>query len=195
MSMSHASPATDAQSDADLLSRIAREDMPAFEELYRRYETRVFRFVCRKLNDQFAAADILHETMMTVWQKAGNFEGRSAVSTWLFGIANNKVMNSYRKHGREDLMDEMPEQVDDSPDQAASVAAGEAAQQINLCLDGLSPSHRSVIELAFQEDMSYPEIALVIGAPEGTVKTRVHHAKRLLRSCLEKHAGTFGEWQ
>lgn len=184
----------EALSDAALLGRVGEGEMACFEVLYRRFEPRIFRFVSQRLNDHFAAADILHETMMTVWQKASSFEGRSAVSTWVFGIAYRKLMNSYRKHGREDLVDDMPEQVDESPDQTMSVAAGDAAQQIERCLDDLSPSHRAVIELAFQEDLSYREISDIVGTPEGTVKTRVFHAKRLLRNCLEKHAGHFEDW-
>jgi len=176
-------------SDVDLLERIKIGDMAAFDAFYRRYENRVFRFVSRKSNDPIGAADILHETMMAIWKSAGHFEGRSSVSTWVFGIAYRKTMDHFRKHKREDLMDEVPEQVDDSPDQLQTLSDSETGDQISKCLDGLSPSHRAVINLAFFEDMAYPEISQVLDTAEGTVKTRVHYAKKLLRRCLESHGG------
>lgn len=169
---------------AQLLAHMATGDKAAFAAFYRQLEKPVFRFIVSKLNDPFEAGDILHEVFMDVWRSAAKFEGRSAVKTWVFGIAYRKTMDHFRKHGRVTLSDEVPEQEDDSPDAVACLAASQEAAHLRFCLDELKPDHRSAIELAFFEDMTYGEIAQVSDAPEGTIKTRIFHAKKLLLRCL-----------
>ena len=94
-------------------------------------------------------------------------------------------MDHFRKHGRVSVTDEVPEQIDDSPDAAACLAASEESAHVKHCLGELKPEHRSSIELAFYEDLSYVQIAQATGVAEGTIKTRVFHAKKLLLRCLE----------
>jgi RNA polymerase sigma factor (sigma-70 family) len=171
---------------ATLLQRTAKGDKAAFTELYHLLERPLFRFILSKLNDPHEAADILNEVFMEVWQSAGRFEGRSTVKTWVFGIAYRKTMNHFRKNGRVTVTDDLPEQVDESPDAVSRLAAVEEAGLVHQCLAGLSPDHRAAIELAFFEDLSYGEISQITGAPEGTIKTRVFHAKRLMLHSLSR---------
>lgn len=167
-----------------LIASVASEDKAAFAALYRSLEKPVFRFIASKLNDPFEANDILHEVFMEIWRSASKFEGRSTVKTWVFGIAYRKTMDHFRKHGRVSVTDDLPEQIDESPDAAACLAAAQESEHLHACLEELKPDHRSAVELAFLEDMSYGEISLVAGAPEGTIKTRIFHAKKLLLRCL-----------
>ncbi len=167
-----------------LVEAIARRDRLAFEELYRALERPLFRFVQIKLNDPFRSADIVHEVFLEVWRSAGAFQRKSSVRTWVFAIAYRKVMDVFRREGRVSYQDELPDQVDDSPDAAAALIAAENAEAVRRCLGGLKPEHRLAVELTFYEDMSYGDIALVTGVPEGTVKSRVFHAKQLLMRCL-----------
>jgi RNA polymerase sigma-70 factor (ECF subfamily) len=169
---------------SDLLSRMAGGDKAAFGAFYRALEKPVFRFIVSKLNDPFEAADIQHDVFMDIWRSAGRFEGRSAVKTWVFGIAYRKTMDHFRKHGRVDLTDDIGDSADDSPDAVACIAATQEAEHLRFCLDQLKPQHRSAVELAFYEDMTYGEIADASDVPEGTIKTRVFHAKKLLLHCL-----------
>ncbi|MCR9113238.1 MAG: RNA polymerase, partial [Rhodobacteraceae bacterium] len=108
---------------SDLLSRMAGGDKAAFGAFYRALEKPVFRFIVSKLNDPFEAADIQHDVFMDIWRSAGRFEGRSAVKTWVFGIAYRKTMDHFRKHGRVDLTDDIGDSADDSPDAVACIAA------------------------------------------------------------------------
>lgn len=177
-----------AMRDAELqtlMTRIAAKDKAAFSALYRELEKPLFRFVQQKLNDPFQSGDILHEVFLEVWRNADRFEGRSKVKTWMFGIAYRKVMDVFRKSARVDLTDEVPDQADDGPDGEACLIAAQNADHVRHCLDELKPPQRSAIEMAFYEDMSYREIADVTDVPEGTVKTRVFHAKQLLLRCLQ----------
>jgi RNA polymerase sigma factor (sigma-70 family) len=169
---------------AGLLQRTARGDRGAFTELYRALERPLFRFILSKLNDPHEAADILNEVFMEIWRTAGRFEGRSTVKTWIFGIAYRKTMDHFRKTRRLTTSDDIPEQVDESPDALTCLAAAEETEHVRHCLGTLSADHRAAIELAFYEDLSYGEIGRVTGAPEGTIKTRIFHAKKLLLHCL-----------
>lgn len=178
-----------AQDPKTLLRDIANGDKTAMAALYRQMEQPLYRFICVKLNDPFEANDILHEVFMDVWRSADKFEGRSAVKTWLFAIAYRKTMDRFRKTKRVVLTDEMPDLADDSASQFDILAAGEESQHIRFCLEELSLEHRQAIELAFYDDMTYREIADVSATAEGTVKTRIFHAKQLLKRCLSGRLG------
>ncbi len=163
---------------------MAASDRDAFAAFYKALEKPVFRFIVSKMNDPHEAADIHHDVFMDIWRSAGRFEGRSTVKTWVFGIAYRKTMDHFRKHKRVDLTDEIDERVDDSPDAATCLASAQEAEHLRHCLDQLKPQHRAAVELAFYQDMTYGEIASVAEVPEGTIKTRVFHAKKLLLHCL-----------
>lgn len=167
-----------------LLEAVAAGDETALAGLYRALEKPVYRFIVAKMNDSFEANDILHEVFMEIWRSAGKFEGRSAVKTWVFGIAYRKTMDHFRKHKRLVPSDDLPEQIDEGPDAVACIAATQEAEHLRVCLEGLKLNQRTALELAFFEDMSYGEIAEVVKAPENTIKTRVFHAKKLLLRCL-----------
>ena len=173
--------------DADhkfLIEQIAQGDKQALAALYRALERPVYKFIVSRLNDPVEASDILHDVFMDVWRSAGRFEGRSKVQTWIFGIAYRKSIDAMRKRGRMDLTDETPDMADDGPDQETCLAAGQEAEHVRHCLGTLKDDHRSAITLAFFQDMTYGEIAEVAGVPEGTIKTRIFHAKKLLMRCL-----------
>ncbi len=174
---------------AFLLTQVAGGDKAAFSALYREFERPVFRFICSKLNDPHEASDILHEVFMEIWRSAGKFEGRSTVRTWLFGIAYRKTMDRFRKSARVTVTDEVPEEIDESADAFRDVAAAQEAGHVRFCLDELKPDHRMAVEMAFFEDLSYREIAEATEVPEGTVKTRIFHAKKLLMRCLSGRIG------
>ncbi len=168
-----------------LIRRVAGGDDSAFELIYRNFEQSVYRFALKKLNDPFEAADILHDVFLEVWRNAGRFEERGSVKSWIFAIAHSKVIGVFRKRAKVKLADEELELVDESPDGERSLLSSEYGVLVRRCLAALKPDHRTVVELAFFEDMSYQEIASVVGIPEGTVKSRVFHAKQLLLHCLE----------
>lgn len=168
-----------------LMTQIAKGDRRALDTLYRDIENSIFRFLLTKINDSYLAADILHDVFLEVWRSAGRFEGRSKVKTWVFGIAYRKVIDVYRKSSRIDFVDEVPEQIDTSASAEQCLLAAQESVHLRHCLEELKAPQRSVIEMAFFEDLNYREIAEATDVPEGTVKTRVFHAKRLLLRCLQ----------
>lgn len=166
-----------------LMTRIAQGDKTAFAELYRAYEAPLYRFITSKLRDPFEANDVLHDVFMEVWRAAAKFEGRSAVKTWLFGIAYRKVMDRFRKSARTELTDEPPEEVDEQ-DGFCDLAQAQEAGHVRFCIETLKAAHRMVIELVFYQEMTCREVAETVDIPEGTVKTRLFHAKKLLMHCI-----------
>ncbi|MBM2576048.1 sigma-70 family RNA polymerase sigma factor [Jannaschia sp. Os4] len=171
--------------DTALLARIATGDRDALAAFYRRHERGLYRFILSRLNDPTEASDLLHDVFLEVWRVADRFEGRSKVTTWLFGIAWRRAADRHRSRARMAPTDDVPETADDAPAGEACLLAAQESEHVRHCMGTLKPDHRTAIGLAFWEDLSYREIAEVTGAPEGTVKTRVFHAKRLLLRCLE----------
>jgi RNA polymerase sigma-70 factor, ECF subfamily len=175
-----------AMDDAALLARVAADDKAAMKSLYERHSDTLFRFVSVRIGDRFEAADVMQEAFLEVWRSAARFQGRSSVKTWIYGIARNKAADRARRMRRVVVQQPDPEMPDDAPGPHAVIEAASDAARVRACLEDLSPSHRSAVQLAFYDELSYPEIAEVEGVPLGTVKTRIHHAKQLLMRCLTR---------
>lgn len=165
--------------DAKLVERVGRGDADAFRELYTRYADRVFRYALTLLRDCHLAEDVVQETMIAVWTGASRFEGRSQVSTWLFGIARH---HAYRVFRSEAKGERIPVE-EDEPDPATAV---EREVRVQRAVAELPPEQREVVFLAFYAGLPYEEIARVQGVPEGTVKSRMFHAKKRLAEVLRR---------
>lgn len=170
--------------DQDLLQRVADGDQGAMRQLFERYQTTLFAFLRSKGADAQAADDAIQDAMLDVWRTAGRFSGGSSVKTWLFTIARNKFIDRMRKAGKVSLYDELPEIEDDSPDAETVLTSAADAARVRACLSTLKPAHLTAIRLAFYEDLTYSEIGRIEDISEGTVKTRIFHAKKLLLRCL-----------
>ncbi len=180
--------ASDARTDADLIAGIARNDRGAFRLLYERYADRLFRYAVLRLGEEASAEDAVQETFLAVWKGAARFEGRSAPSTWLFGIAHHQVSAVIRTRSRAPTLHLPP------PDLAPSELADGADRSDRVwildAMRSLSEEHREVLFLAYYMDLDGRQMAEVCGVPEGTVKSRLFHARRLLAARLE--TGTAG---
>lgn len=165
-------------SDRELVSRAAEEDEDAFRELYDRFANRVFRYAFTLLRNEHLSEEVTQETMIAVWKGAMRFQGRSKVSTWIFGIARNKSFDLMR---REKRGDRVPERPLISPDPAPALLKAEA---VSGAMQELPESQREVVFLTFFEGLSYGEISKLLEIPEGTVKSRMFHAKRKLAEVL-----------
>jgi RNA polymerase sigma-70 factor, ECF subfamily len=170
--------------DASLIRSVAARDKIAMKLLYERHSDALYHFLRVRLGDSFEAADVMQEAFLEVWRSAGRFEGRSSAKTWIFGIARNRAVDRMRRRGRLVLGDADTNIPDEAPNpETIAVTASEVAR-VRACMERLSDPHRTAIRLAFYEDMPYGEIAEIEAVPVGTIKTRVHHAKQLLRHCL-----------
>lgn len=157
--------------------------------LYERHSPALYTFICTLVNDRFEAADVVHETFLEVWRNAARFAGRSAVRTWMFGIARYKSIDMHRRSASAVISPVDTSLPDQAPDPHAFLEAASDAANLRACISQLSERHRSVIHLAFYEELPYDNIAAIEGVPVGTVKTRIHYAKRLLKRRLTAAAG------
>lgn len=146
------------------------------------------------IGNEASAEDVTNEVFLGVWRNAGGFDGRAAVSTWILSIAHKKAISSMRKRREGELDDAYAEQLADDADDPEVVAAKlDKGQQIRACMDKLSRDHRTIIDLVYYHEKSIPEIAEILDIPQGTVKTRMFHARRKLGEHLAE-AGVDRGW-
>jgi RNA polymerase sigma-70 factor (ECF subfamily) len=168
----------DERADRALIARTAQGDESAFRLLYDRLAERVFRYAYTLLHNRHLAEEVAQETMVIVWKQAAKFEGRSRVSTWVFGIARFRALDLLRKEKRGERI---PELNLVEPDPAPAVQDRERALR---AIKTLPEEQREVVFLTFYEGFSYGEIAGMLGIPEGTVKSRMYYARRALAEAL-----------
>lgn len=162
------------RSDRDLLAAVASRDKSAFQALFERHADRVFRFAMSIVRNAHLAEEVMQETMIAVWRSARRFEGRSKASTWILGIARNLAHNLLRKEKRGDRMPEIKTTVPDPADGA------EREVRVQRAMEALTDAQREVLHLVYYEELGVREAAAVLGIPEGTVKSRMFHARKTL---------------
>jgi RNA polymerase sigma factor (sigma-70 family) len=154
--------------------------------LYERYQRTLFSYLRQLTPDYGLAEELLQDTLIAVWKSAHSFEGRSSVQTWLIGIARRQAHNTLRQH-KLLLVDESELEglvsTDAEPEDCifACVARDELVQAFKQ----LAPAYREVLVLTFVQELSYQETARILEVPLGTVKSRLNHARRMLRTLLE----------
>jgi RNA polymerase sigma-70 factor (ECF subfamily) len=168
-----------------LLSRIATRDAQAMHELYHLYHRRLARFLMRLTSRYDLAEEVINDTFWVIWQHAADFRGASLLSTWIFGIAYRRALKTL-KRVRPDLAvesDEALEQTEEPWQQA------ELREWLGVALAKLPHEQRMVLELAYNVGHSCEEIAAIMQCPVNTVKTRMFHARRKLKTLLTSLAG------
>jgi len=164
---------------ADLLLAVAElQDRDAFAELFAYYAPRVKSYLLRLGADSALAEEIAQDVMVTVWRKAGLFDrAQASVSTWIFRIARNRRIDLFRRSKRPELDPEeemiLPSGVE-APD--ARIEAMETEARVRAAMKDLPEEQVLLLKLAFYEGLSHSEIAVRLGAPLGTVKSRIRLA-------------------
>lgn len=177
-----------AASEKALLAAIVRRDRGAFSELYRIYQPRLHGYLRRMVASVALVEEVVDDVMFVVWTDAKKFRGRSAVSSWIFGIAYRKALSALRKEGRYQAP-----LVSQAGEYAAADGAPADLEVLHAGLAQLSADHRQVVELTYFCGYSYQEIAEIAQCPVNTVKTRMFHARRRLKLLLPQLAGDVGE--
>jgi RNA polymerase sigma-70 factor (ECF subfamily) len=171
-----------------LLARIEQSDEAAFRELYRAFSRKLYAYTLRQLGDPAQAEEIVSDTLFEVWRAPTRFRGDSQFSTWLIGIARNKVLMAFRSRKPDTLHDDLDavSEVVANDDQSAfdMLAQRERSEGVRTCMDKLSTEHRECIHLVFYEGLSLAEVASLQACPENTVKTRLFHARQKLKNCM-----------
>jgi RNA polymerase sigma-70 factor (ECF subfamily) len=165
----------------------ARAGEPAaWNALFRRYQLPLYVYVFELVRDEQAGLDIVQETFIAAARHIGGLREDTKFGSWLFGIAHQKCVQRWRKR-REVLFDEIPEppgEFADGPDDL--LIRREQENEFMNRLNQLPPPQRAVLLLHFVEDFSLEEITRITETPLGTVKSRLHYAKKSLRKLLEE---------
>jgi RNA polymerase sigma-70 factor (ECF subfamily) len=162
-------------------------DTAAWDILFRRYQLPLYVYVFELVHDEQASLDIVQESFINAVRYLSNLRADAKFGSWLFGIAHQKCIQRWRKQAREeDLREELaavPVEFEDDP--AELFIREEQEAEFMKLLNQLPLPQRSVLLLHYVEDFSLEEIAGITGAQLGTVKSRLHYAKKALRRLLE----------
>jgi RNA polymerase sigma-70 factor (ECF subfamily) len=193
--------------DEVLLRQFCAGDAEAFESLLSRYERPLFNFILRQVGERTRAEELLQDAFLRVIERATEFKGESKFSTWLYTIARNLCIDESRKmvfRRHKSLDASTPGQDGDGPsllDRTAGSEAGadrasiarELQPRIAAAVEALPEDQREVFLMRELQQMPFKEIAIVVGVPENTVKSRMRYALERLQAALAEYADYVGE--
>ncbi|HEY6620827.1 MAG TPA: RNA polymerase sigma factor [Steroidobacteraceae bacterium] len=188
------------ETDENLMVRFGRGDAAAFEFLYRRHESRVFRYLQRSVKSEATANDLMQEVWFAVVRGAANYQPTAKFTTWLFTIAHNRTIDMIRANRRLQSLDAG----DDADPEAsrplerlaieakleplAQVQSQDEAAALLNAIEQLPAEQRAAFLLQAEGDLSVEEIADVTGSNFETVKSRLRYARAKLRQLLWEYA-------
>ena len=178
------SEATERDRDIVELLRSAGRDR-AFEELLRRYEGKVYRLCCALLRDRTQAEDAAQESLVRVWKALDRYDGRASLSSWIYAITRNRCLTALAKRRSLDSLDELGEEAELGLPATGAPRDGHAEQLLDL-VQLLPERLRRALVLYYYEERSVNEVALMLGCPEGTVKTTLFRARAALAEMLQR---------
>ncbi len=189
-------------SDEELLAKIAARNGQAFETLAARYRDTLRRYLIGMARQPDVADDLLQETLLRVWTRAEQWDGRGTVKSWLFRVATNLALNDLRNRKRRreqslesgdaDSADDAPpawmlDTATPTPEQCA--LQSEESHRLRRLVAGLPEARRAMLRLVYEEDMELRDVADLLDIPEGTVKSRLYHARKHLSRCWNAEQG------
>jgi RNA polymerase sigma-70 factor (ECF subfamily) len=175
---------TDRLYERVLVLRCQAGDEAAFTELVERYQPRLRYYLRKMLRDLQDAEDALQDVWFAAFRGLLRLADAGALRAWLYRIARDQALRQLRKRRPPYQLLEEVDPIDERTEEAHFTA--EDVERIHAALDELADEHREVLVLRYVEAMTYEEIARVIGCQVGTVRSRLHYAKRALRGVLER---------
>jgi len=175
-------------SDEDLVTRFARGDAAAFEALYRRHETRIWRYLLRHVGSRALAEDLMQDVWFAVAREAHRYRPQARFTTWLFTLAHHRMIDSFRAQRPQAgaaALDELP---DAGAGPLALALAGDERAALAKTLGQLPPEQREAFLLQAEADLPVEEIAAVMGSSFETTKSRLRYAREKLRGLLQEYA-------
>jgi RNA polymerase sigma-70 factor, ECF subfamily len=183
-------PSAAMERDADLLAALARGDRHAvLEGLMQRYRQKVLHLAVSIVRNEALAEDLSQTTFVKAWQALPKFDGRAALSTWLYTIARNTCLTALGRERRLVPLEDFPEIADDEDDPqafghgpAGLETSGQAAAEydVSKLLEQLPEPYRRVVVLFYLEDRSCEEVGELLSMPTGTVKALLHRGRKKL---------------
>jgi RNA polymerase sigma-70 factor, ECF subfamily len=186
--------AGEVQTESERIAQgLRKRDVTLLHELVEQYQYRLLRYFLHLTGRRDLVDDLMQDTWLQVVERGWQYNGRSRFEPWLFAIARNRAIDSFRRLAAVPLSsgtDGDEGTVHDPPSEDASpfeeAARSEDAKRLASCLTTLDPLYREVLVLRFQEDLSLMEIAEIVRAPVSTVSSRIYRGLATLRGHLEE---------
>jgi len=182
------------RSDETLAVEARNGSQDAFQELVERYERPVFGLIVRIVRSAETAEDLAQETFLKAYRALSRFDAERRFSSWLFKIAHNTALDALRREGHDTLSLDAPvgdsEEAPELPEDPGAEnpferASGRAlGRALEAALGRIRAEYREILLLRFVEELSYEEIAEVLGSPLGTVKIHIYRARRDLARAM-----------
>jgi RNA polymerase sigma-70 factor (ECF subfamily) len=166
--------------------RAQQGDREAFHKLVDWYDRRLLYFIRRMLGETDGALDVLQSVWLIVHRRLRKLQSTAAFRVWLYRLAHDQAVTELRRKARRPLPFEETDNCQPLNAAGDEEEAFDNAELVHVALNDLSIDHRRVLTLRFLEDMPVEEIAEVVGCSPGTVKSRLHYAKRALRRRIEE---------
>ena len=187
--------------DLELVKQAKQGNIAAFEQLFNRYQKRIFNFILRMLQNREDSAELTQDTFVKAYRSLAKLKSDVAFSSWLHQIAINLVRDKLRKHKLKTDSIDAPEETEDGtvysidiPDVTANprevTVKSELQVRIKNAIASLPAQYREVIILYHIEDIDIPEISRILKIPNGTIKSRLSRAREMLKSKLSKYVIT-----
>ena len=177
----------------------ARGDAAAFEELYRRHESRVFRYLSRHVRDPDAANDLMQDVWFAIARNAARYQPTARFTTWLFTLAHHRMVDFFRTRREHQSLDVRPDggdgdsladrlPADPRTEPAAVTEARDDGARVLRAVGQLPAEQRDAFLLKAEADLSVEEIAAITGTSFETAKSRLRYARSKLRELLMEYA-------
>lgn len=179
-----------AETEQSLIQQAQKGDHDAFAALVDEHQRYVYNLALRVVKDENEALELTQETFVRAWTALPNFKGQSQFRTWLYRITTNLCYNRLPNLRRslndlgDDVMEEIPETSSTRQNPAHEVESKETRNHLHQAISSLEENYRLLINLRYQNELSYEEIATTLNLPLGTVKTGIFRAKEQLRKSL-----------
>jgi RNA polymerase sigma-70 factor (ECF subfamily) len=184
--------------ETELVKRARRGDLPAYDELVRRYQERIYATIYHMTSNHEDANDLAQESFIKAFHALKSFKGGSSFYTWVYRIAVNKTINfiKQRKNRVHMSLDDLDFNAEHDPDLMALISDKTPRREINLtelqeklneAMQKLSESHRLVVTLHDVQGLSHEEIAKIMDCNIGTVRSRLFYARQQMQAYLSDY--------
>ena len=175
--------------DAELMQRIGRGEHKAFDTLYYRYARRLGGFFLRMLAyDAAKAEDMVQELFVRVWTHRKEYRSTQPFATWLYAMAYNLCKNEYRHETvHQGYVEELRQREEDTDEPTKTMERDELRQRLRQAVQSLPTVQRDAFLLHYDEELTIPEVAHIVGCPEGTVKSRLYTALESVKRIMNEY--------
>jgi RNA polymerase sigma-70 factor, ECF subfamily len=178
----------DPATDRSIIDRASHGDLGAFEEIVRTRMDAVYRLCFAILGDEADARDAAQETFLAAWRRIGELRDPERFDAWLQRVAVNAARMIHRARRRRGVREIAASRVASTNDSAAAPVNADA-RALDTALDELPVEQRSILVLHHLEGLGIDDLAYRLGIPAGTVKSRLHTARRALQAALDRETG------